>query len=450
MKRIFAPGFLLLLLQNIASAQLTITTGAQLSLSGNLQLTLFNTDLVNNGALSAGTGVISFTGSTPSSIGGSQTSRFYTLEVNKAGASRLLLQQPINIDHQVTFTSGLLDLNSYDANLGSTGSLNGEQQSSHITASNGGMVLFSSPLNSPASANPGNLGLLITSTQDLGNTIIRRGNQSQTTPSATGNSILRYYDILPANNTNLNATLRFQYMDDELNGLDENTLTLWEQPAAQNWTHLGADSRNATANYVEKNNIPALGRVTLSSPPNALPIRFILFNAQCNGNSVILTWKTAMEQNSHFYTIERSIDAVQWAAVGNVPAAGNAVVENSYFFIDNNPVDNAFYRIAEHDLDGSAHYTTTIRADCDSQEPFKVWPNPVKDMLYINGTVTVTTGATIKLFDSKGALVRQQSATLQRGNNLLIMDVMGIAPGLYVAVITYSNGKPQIQKLMKE
>ena len=142
------------------SAQLVITPGAQLYISGNAQLTLQNTDLVNKGSFIAGTGTVSFTGNALSAISGSQPLQFYNLEINKTGANLLSLQKAIAVSQQINFTSGNIDLNGYNIDLGTTGILNGEQESSHITGPGGGRVLFSTVLNAPSAANPGNRALL--------------------------------------------------------------------------------------------------------------------------------------------------------------------------------------------------------------------------------------------------------------------------------------------------
>src|SRR5207253_1379885 len=117
-------------------AQLTITPGAQLSIFSDTKLTLQNTDLINNG----------------------------------------------------------------DFLVETTGHLDGERDDSRIIGANGGNVVFSVNLNSPTNSNPANLGVFITTGQDLGNVIIKRGHQSQANNGA-GPTILRYYDIFPANNT---------------------------------------------------------------------------------------------------------------------------------------------------------------------------------------------------------------------------------------------------------
>ena len=189
-----------------------------------------------------GNSMISFTGNASSSISGSQPTRFSEIEINKTNNSSVLLQRAISVTQRIRFASGFLNLNGFNADLGTTGHLDGEQENTRITGPNGGEVIFNVSLNSPTGSNPANLGVFISSGQNLGNTIIKRGHQSQVNGSGLGNSILRYYDIVPSNNINLNATLRFRYLDEELNGFNENSLAFFESPNTINWTDLGFSS----------------------------------------------------------------------------------------------------------------------------------------------------------------------------------------------------------------
>ncbi|HWK02058.1 MAG TPA: T9SS type A sorting domain-containing protein [Puia sp.] len=431
------------------SAQLTITSGAQFTITGNAQLTLVNTDLINNGSFATGSGAVLFTGNAVSRIIGSQNITFYDLNIGKAAAS-VQLHVPVSVSHKVGFISGLLDLNANVLDLDSTGALNGEQEASHIIGTNGGTVNATANLNDPAAANPGNLGILITSSQNLGNTIIKRGHQSQTNNNGGGNSVLRYYDISPTNNTDLDASLRFNYLNVELNGLDANGLVLWETQNTQKWTTLGFDTRNTTIHYIEKNAITSLGRFTLSSFPNALPVSFISFTANCNGNTVLLAWKTAQEQNSQYYLVEKSADGIAWHSIGKIAAAGNSTAETDYVFTDNNAGGSDYYRIAEYDADGSAMYTNILHANCWIQETLKLWPNPASDLLYINLPALSNSTATIKLLDGKGALAIQQTASLTNGNNLISVNIKSLAAGLYYVSIITGSGQLQTQKLLKK
>jgi len=453
MKKIFIASAALLLClfsRENARAQFSISNGAQFSMSGNLQLTLSNMDLVNNGTLSAGTGTISFTGNASSDIRGSESIQFYELEVNKTAGNSVILQRAVGVGRQIIFTAGFLDLNGYDADLGSTGLLSGEQESSRIVGGNGGEVIFNGELDAPVAANPGNLGILISSTQNLGNTIIKRGHQPQAASGATGSSILRYYDILPTNNTGLNASLRFQYFNGELNGLDESALIFWEKTAAQTWTALGFDGRNFNTHYVEKTGIASFDRFTLSAPGNPLPVVFNFFKAQCNGNRVLLTWQTAQEENSQYFTPERTTDGNTWTPLANIAAAGNSATAKDYSFTDNAPLENGRYRVAEYDTNGHVQYTAVAAPDCRYVDPFRVWPNPVDATLYINITVDTASAVIVKLFDSKGAIVRQQAGNLFPGNNLMTLNLQSLSSGVYFLNILYNNGQLRVRGIIKK
>lgn len=175
-----------------------------------------------------------------------------------------------------------------------------------------------------------------------------------------------------------------------------------------------------------------------------LPLNFISFNAKCEGSKTLLSWKTAQEQNSSHFNIERSADGTTWNVIGTLPAATNSAAERSYAFADNNSLQNIYYRIAEYDLDGRAQYTDTFRSSCNATDVFSVWPNPVHDRILINIVADKASTATIHIFDSKGATVKIQSATVLIGSNQLTVDMNTLAKGIYTVLVHWKNG--QIEK----
>ena len=255
-----------------SSAQGTFqaTSGANIKTANNAFIVLDNMHVVNSGSFvqAMGDGTVKFTGNNDVNISGSSALTLDKLALVKTTGTKVALQQNLLVVGQVNFVSGLLDLNNSVLNLGTTGTVNGETETSRIFTFGNGYVQVINLLNAPVSANPGNLGAIITSTKNLGNVTIMRGHLAQPNVSGTTPGILRYYDILPANDNGLKATLRFQYFDIELNGLDESTLELWKQ-GKRNWTNFGYTSRSAVNNYVEKTNISALSRWTLSGAVNS-------------------------------------------------------------------------------------------------------------------------------------------------------------------------------------
>jgi hypothetical protein len=257
-------------MRSSSQGSLLATPGATIKTSNNSFIVLDNVHVVNNGSFVqvVGDGTIKFTGNVDVNISGSSIAAFDKLNIAKTTSFKVTFQQNVNVVGQVNFTAGLLDLTNSVLNLGTTGLVNGETETSRIFTLGNGYVQVINLLNMPVSANPGNLGAIITSTKNLGSVTIRRGHLAQANVSGTTPGIGRYYDILPANDNGLKATLRFQYFDAELNGLDESTLELWKQ-GKKNWTNEGFTSRSTVNNYVEKTNIGALSRWTLSGVLNS-------------------------------------------------------------------------------------------------------------------------------------------------------------------------------------
>jgi hypothetical protein len=439
--------FCFILIVFSGNAQLQIAQGTNWNGSIGTYVVLDSIGLQHDAASASLDNIFKFTGNVNTSISGATLPLFTNVEVGLTGTSKIILQRAINVSGSISFQSGLLDLNNNNIDLGTSGSIIGESETTRIIGPNGGFIQIVNTLNAPSSANPGNLGAILTSTQNLSSTIIRRGHQSQTNAGGAGTSVFRYYDISPSNNTALNATLRFSYFDAELNSLDENGLVFWRSTNNTSWTNQGFTSRNTTTNYVEKTGVGALSRWTLSSINNPLPVQFVLFNARCENGNVTLTWKTAQEFNSSYFNIERSTDGNHWIVIGTKPAAGNSNVESSYFYSDNVIQSNSVYRIAEYDINGDVKYTSIIRSDCNSKDDWKVWPNPTAENFWLAIKTPAESKITIKIFDSKGALVSMRQSNLLPGNNLLSIDMKKMAAGTYQIQANWNDG--QMQKAVK-
>jgi hypothetical protein len=264
-------SFLLLLLagglsiQIRAQGSLQITPGTTLKSTGGVYIVLNNTHLKNDGSFqqSSGDGILKFTGNTDVTLSGNGTSAFDHLLLVKDG-SALTLQKNITVLTKVNFGGGLLNLGNSILDLGSNGVLENESADSRLHGSGTGYVQVNTVLNAPSMVNPGNLGAVITSSANLGNTVIRRGHTAQTNLPGSSGSILRYYEIAPANNTNLNGILRLHYADAELNGLNGAALDLWKSSDNSTWSHVGSDARDVTLNYVEKTGVNDFSRWTLA------------------------------------------------------------------------------------------------------------------------------------------------------------------------------------------
>jgi len=104
--------------------------------------------------------------------------------------------------------------------------------------------------------------------------------------------------------------------------------------------------------------------LTASSPSNfslhniVLPVTFTRFTVSKQGNSALLQWQTAMEENTKDFIIERSANGIDYTDIGSTPAAGNSHGLLTYAFLDNDPVEGKnYYRLKERDLDLKPTYS---------------------------------------------------------------------------------------------
>lgn len=210
------------------------------------------------------------------------------------------------------------------------------------------------------------------------------------------------------------------------------------------------DASNKGLFYMSLSDLPGISAAD-DSPPSILPVLFVQFNIKCEQNKVLLTWKTAQEDNSHHFNIERSRDGSQWSVIGSLSAAGNSGSERNYSYTDGDPVDNSFYRIVEYGFDGSMHYTSVLQSSCEAADYFSLWPNPVHDRININIVTPGESRVMMKLFDNGGKLVKIQQATVLQGGNRLQLDIGLLASGVYSLSVDWDNGqKKKTIKLLKQ
>jgi hypothetical protein len=437
-----------------AHAQLAIPFGAYLHTTNGAILNLQDIDLVNNGTVSQpiGGGKFIFSGVANNVIAGAGYSFLDILEISKTGTTAIQLNQPVNIGSGINFTSGLIDLNGYTILLQPAAALNNESETSRITGVTGGEVRITNPaVNAPTSLNMGNIGASITSAQDLGSLEIDRIHQPAVSASnAAFSGIQRTFLIIPANNTALNATLRFNYFAAELNGKDENTLALWKSTDGIDWVLIGEDSRNTTTHFVEKNGIADFSYWTLSDNLNPLPLTLLSINVTCGNNVALLQWQTTNETNAASFIVEKSQDGVTWTD-GQSIAAENIPSGASYSWRDVSPGGAAFYRLKMVDIDGRFTYSPIVSGSCTSAAmPLAVYPNPAHTEATATLSVRQSAGAKILIYSAGGQLISEHIWDLQPGiNNYLLPEVAMLAAGSYFVKVML-NGTSMQAQLIKE
>ena len=163
----------------------------------------------------------------------------------------------------------------------------------------------------------------------------------------------------------------------------------------------------------------------------SLPVKLIGFDAAWAGNSPLLTWATASEQNSAYFEVERSLNGVAFTALGRIAGQGTKATTTNYTYRDANlstQVSTVYYRLRQVDLDGTATYSPVRTVALGSVAiGLEVSPNPTHSAAKLIGAEA---GASVQVFNGVGQLVLTTQADAA-GAAALVMPA-GLRNGLYL------------------
>jgi hypothetical protein len=426
-----------------ASAQLTLQQGSNLHAKGGVVIGLKDINLVNNDPQSnLSEAKLLISGQTDSRFQGPGNWMLGSIIMNKS-AGLLVLDQHIQVKDSALFQQGNIDLNGFNVALEPMAIIIQEKENSRFTGSTGGEVFTTLSMNAPQALNPGNLGLVISSAENLGSVTIRRGHQKQNSGSL-GNSINRYYQIQQAAGQTINATIRFFYFDAELDTLQETGLDLFNsEDHGTNWTSMPSSGKDATANFVEGAGSTGSAMWTLFSSAVILPVTGLELDARRLTNTTVqLDWRTLQESNNKGFGIERRKENEQsYQQTGFVVSAangGNSSTPINYQFIDNNDTRaKTYYRLRQEDLDGKITYSNIVMVQGAKRSKIKltVWPVPS------NGTINVRTDGIegedeLVIYDTTGRVISRK-----RTGEGSSVQFSGLRPGIYVVTLV---GQPEL------
>lgn len=159
-----------------------------------------------------------------------------------------------------------------------------------------------------------------------------------------------------------------------------------------------------------------------------------------NGNAQ-LNWKVANNQLAQYFEIQRSYDGVNFFTIDKVYKDNKQSAAASYQYNDagvSPGTGNIFYRIILLSSTNKPKYSNTIViATADLRKNVvNLFPNPVKDNAQLQVSSLSNAKLRIDIFDAAGRAISSQTAIVQKGNNVLVLDGLAHQPnGIYVALI---------------
>lgn len=182
---------------------------------------------------------------------------------------------------------------------------------------------------------------------------------------------------------------------------------------------------------------------TINSTQTPLPIELLAFTAQYVGENVKLRWETSSEHNNDYFTIERSVDGINFLDIGTVDGAGNSSVNQNYQFIDHDPYDEiTYYRLRQTDFDGAFSRSQIVALEKVKSNAFDfmIYPNPSNgEQLYVQVSGNEGEIAQLEVLDVLGKKCYSTQIVVNNGSRIALPDVNTFESGLYLIKVTCSN-----------
>ncbi len=116
----------------------------------------------------------------------------------------------------------------------------------------------------------------------------------------------------------------------------------------------------------------------IESEQGPLPIQLLFWKGEIKDGINHLTWATATEIDNNFFTVERSVNGVDWKKIATVNGAGSSSQTLHYQLEDRYPYDGLiYYRLSQTDYDGTTELFETIALKATGlRSNLLLFPNP--------------------------------------------------------------------------
>lgn len=166
-----------------------------------------------------------------------------------------------------------------------------------------------------------------------------------------------------------------------------------------------------------------------------LPLKWFSFTATTNCITATLNWQTANEVNNKNFVVEQSINGVDFKSIATVePNISNNYKYVALFTTHYSLLTTIYYRIKQIDNDGKFSYSSVekIALKCNNKN-ISIYPNPVKDVLLIDGLSLPKNN--IQIVNVLGKTVLQFSSS-----TLNSFNVSNLTKGVYMVKVNGEGG----------
>ena len=181
-----------------------------------------------------------------------------------------------------------------------------------------------------------------------------------------------------------------------------------------------------------------------------LPVKFVSVAAKRSGESAVISWKVAEEQQVERYEVQWSTDCNRFETIGSVAFSGS--FNGNYQFTPSTlpEAEKICFRIKQVDKSGTFMYSSVFSLNNTDVLRWQVTPNPVQTIAKLSVSVPAHKAGTVYVMDVHGKTLFSRKCTFLKGqNNIVLPELSQLAPGTYLVCLSIEN-TVEFRKIIKQ
>ncbi|GAB4092960.1 hypothetical protein [Flaviaesturariibacter terrae] len=176
---------------------------------------------------------------------------------------------------------------------------------------------------------------------------------------------------------------------------------------------------------------------------------FLTLNGQTTQQSAVISWETIQELTITRFSVQQSRNGFEFETVGSIDANHDTTQDrHSYRFTDPNAGFRGkllYYRLEIAVNNGRSLYSKTVlvRFAESGEAQLTIQPNVLRSSLPLVVESGSDAAAELTIVDFQGRVVRRQALQLVKGILTQTVDISGLQPGSFVAIVSAPGLKLQ-------
>ncbi len=170
--------------------------------------------------------------------------------------------------------------------------------------------------------------------------------------------------------------------------------------------------------------------------PSPLPVVLKDFTANCEEDGVELVWATSSEVNNDYYSVQYSMNGLEWDEIAQIAGMGNSNQLVQYTYKDKSRRSGlGYYRISQFDYNGDSETFPMVSSNCSFGDDVKmgIYPNPSNGEFFVQiySNKAIENGSIVML-DMTGKVVYNKDLNSEGGSVEVGIRAENLAKGAYI------------------